>query len=39
MREQIAPFLFGLVAIIAIGAAMLHDDRPQLSRNPHHLSE
>ena len=39
MRDQIAPFLFGLVAVVAIVAAMLHDDRPHISRDPHHLSE
>jgi hypothetical protein len=39
MRESLAPAFFGIVAILAIAAAMLHDDRPHLSRNPHHLSE
>lgn len=36
---SVAPALFGIVALLLIAAAMLHDDRPHVSRNPHHLSE
>ncbi len=39
MRESLAPAFFGIVATLAIAAAMLHDDRHTMTRNPHHLSE
>ena len=36
---KIAPFLFGLAAILAFGVAILHDDSAHMARNPHHISE
>jgi hypothetical protein len=37
MRDQIAPFLFGLLCM-AVFTLWLVDDEPT-ARNPHHLSE
>lgn len=39
MRDQIASFLFGALALALFAAAVLHDDSEHMSRDPHHLSE
>lgn len=39
MKDSLVSFIFGVGALLIIGAALLHDDSAHMSRNPHHLSE
>ena len=39
MKESLVGFIFGVGAMIIIGAALLRDDSSHMSRNPHHISE
>lgn len=39
MRETVTSFLFAVLALCAIIAAVMHDDSAHMSADPHHLSE
>jgi hypothetical protein len=39
MKDSLIGFLFGVGAMLIIGAALFRDDSSHMSRNPHHLAE
>jgi hypothetical protein len=39
MKDSLVGFLFGVVAMLIIGAALFRDDSSHMSHDPHSISE